>query len=51
MYYLQNHSSDLSNLFSDAKAGNVTEENIDSFMDDYISDAKMVTNEVDVSYT
>lgn len=42
---------DLSNLFSDMKAGNVTEENIDSFMDDYISDAKMVTNEVDVSYT
>ena len=39
---------DLSNLFSDMKAGNVTEENIDSFMDDYISDAKMVTNEVDV---
>ena len=34
---------DLSNLFSDMKAGNVTEENID--------DAKMVTNEVDVSYT
>lgn len=42
---------DLSNLFSDMKAGNVTEENIDSFMDDYISDAKVVTNEVDVSYT
>lgn len=41
---------DLSNLFSDMKSGNVTEENIDSFMDDYISGAKTVTNEVKVSY-
>lgn len=41
---------DLSNLFSDMKSGNVTEENIDSFMDDYISGVKTVTNEVKVSY-
>lgn len=41
---------DLSNLFSDMKSGNVTEENIDSFMHDYISGAKTVTNEVKVSY-
>lgn len=41
---------DLSNLFSDMKSGNVTEGNIDSFMDDYISGAKTVTNEVKVSY-
>lgn len=41
---------DLSNLFSDMKSGNVTEENIDFFMDDYISGAKTVTNEVKVSY-
>ncbi len=42
---------ELSDLFNDMRKNNVTEENVDSFIKDYIVKADKVTNEVEVPYT
>lgn len=42
---------DFSEYFTEMKKGEVTEENIESFTDDYISNAEKVTNEVEIPYT
>lgn len=42
---------DLSDLFNDMRKNNVTEENVDSFIKDYIVKADKVTNEIEVPYT
>ena len=42
---------DFSKYFTEMKKSEVTEENIESFTDDYISNAEKVTNEVEIPYT
>ena len=42
---------DFSKYFTEMKKSKVTEENIESFTDDYISNAEKVTNEVEIPYT
>lgn len=42
---------DLSNLFADMKADNVSEESVEQYLSDYISKAEQVTTEVEVPYT
>ena len=42
---------DFSKYFTEMKKSEVTEKNIESFTDDYISNAEKVTNEVEIPYT
>ena len=43
--------SELSDIIKASYQCEVTEENIESFTDDYISNAEKVTNEVEIPYT
>ena len=42
---------DLSKLFFDMKESKVSEENIESYISEYVSNAEKITTEVEISYT